>query len=187
MHYILFCMLVLLCTSCASITPTVTPSPYTEVKDAYGNTQLLGKGDRYLLNKTPYRTWYQTGYETYTVDRSLVEEIAPLLKKKKMELFLGTWCGDSRREVPRMLKILDEAGVDSSRVQLIFVSNAPDMYKQSPQHEEAGKQIKRVPTLIIYEDGKEIGRIVEYPVQSLEKDLLTVLRKQPYTPNYSNR
>ena len=51
-------------------------------------------------------------------------------------------------------------------------------------HEEAGRNIVRVPTIIVEQKGAEIGRIIEFPVTSLEKDLLTILRKEKYQPNY---
>jgi hypothetical protein len=41
-----------------------------------------------------------------------------------------------------------------------------------------------VPTIIVEQKGAEIGRIIEFPVTSLEKDLLTILRKEKYQPNY---
>jgi len=41
-----------------------------------------------------------------------------------------------------------------------------------------------VPTIIVYEKGKETGRIIETPVISLEKDLLAITSQQSYTPNY---
>ena len=98
---------------------------------------------------------------------------------------MGTWCGDSRREVPRMLKILDYCGIKPEQVKIVMVSNADSLYKQSPNHEERGLNILRVPTLIVYENTTEINRVIEYPVESLEKDLLRIMSKQPYKPNYS--
>jgi tetratricopeptide (TPR) repeat protein len=56
--------------------------------------------------------------------------------------------------------------------------------KQSPQHEESGLGIFRVPAFIIYRNGIEINRINEFPVFSLEKDMLSILNNQPYIPNY---
>jgi len=67
---------------------------------------------------------------------------------------------------------------------LVMVGNNDSLYKKSPQHEEAGKNIVRVPTIIVDQKGVEIGRIIEFPVSSLEKDLLTILRKEKYQPNY---
>lgn len=157
----------------------------TEIKNSNGELMLLGHCDLAMLKQGTYQSWFMPNFNAYQPDSLILRSIKPLLEGKRMEIFLGTWCGDSRREVPKMLKLLETAGCNISLVKLVFVSNAPDSYKQSPQHEEAGKNIKRVPTLIVYSNKIETGRIVEYPVVSLEKDLLAILRGEKYVPNYT--
>lgn len=171
--------------SSSIIAQTKTNFANIEVKSSNGEPMLLGHCDASFLLQGTYKNWYQPGYENYVPDSSIIQLLIGLLKGKRIEIFLGTWCGDSRREVPRMMKMLAKTGVDQQQIKLIFVSNESNSYKQSPQHEEFGKNIKRVPTLIVYDDDKEIGRIIEYPVVSLEKDLLSILRKEKYVPNYS--
>jgi hypothetical protein len=100
---------------------------------------------------------------------------------------MGTWCGDSRREVPRMYKILDYCGVKASQIQLVNVSNSDTAYKQSPGHEEKGMDIRRVPDLLVFNNNREQGRIVESPVVSLEKDLLSIVSGAPYEPRYKRQ
>ena len=153
--------------------------------DARGNEMLLGKCTKDALLKPPFSVWFLKNYNDYTGDLKAIDSLRPLLKNKKVTIFLGTWCGDSKREVPRMLKILDGCGFPEKQARLIMVSNLTGMYKQSPQHEEAGKNIIRVPTFIFYENGKEMGRIIESPVLSLEKDMLKILRKENYVPHYN--
>ncbi len=180
-------MLTVLCIELMSssiIAQTKTNFANIEVKNSSGEPMLLGHCDISFLKQGSYKNWYQSGYDAYTPDSLVMPQLKGLLKGKQIEIFLGTWCGDSRREVPRMMKILEQAGVDQRQIRLIFVSNESNSYKQSPQHEEAGKNILRVPTLIVYEEEKEIGRIIEYPVVSLEKDLLSILRREKYVPNY---
>jgi len=80
--------------------------------------------------------------------------------------------------------LLDCCGIDSSSVEIVTVSNADSLYKQSPGHEERGRDIFRVPDFIVFQKGREIGRIVESPVTSLEKDLLSIVSGEPYTPHY---
>lgn len=164
-------------------------------KDSRGNEMLIGKCTRDALNNPPFDAWFIKNYNEYTVEPGSVKPIKSLLKNKTVAIFLGTWCGDSKREVPRMMKILDACDFPGKQLQLIMVSNHADMYKQSPQHEEAGKNIFRVPTFIFYDKARlndsvgqetEIGRIIESPVVSLEKDMLKILRKENYKPNYSN-
>ena len=159
---------------------------FSKVKDAFGNEMLLGKCAVAALQQPPFADWYNRNYSSYTVDTATCNYIRPLLKDKKLTIFLGTWCGDSRREVPRMIKMLECCNFDFNNLKLIMVSNEDSLYKQSPAHEEAGRNIVRVPTIIVEEQHKEAGRIVEYPVSSLEKDLLSILRRENYIPNYSN-
>lgn len=153
-------------------------------KDARGNDMLLGKCSRSSLLQSPFDDWFKPNYDSYVVDSFTCNFIRPLLAGKSITIFMGTWCGDSRREVPRVLKMLDCCGFPVSDLTLVMVSNNDSLYRKSPQHEEAGKNIVRVPTIIVEQKGAEIGRIVEFPITSLEKDLLTILRKEKYQPNY---
>ena len=159
----------------------VTPSSYT---DANGNKILLGIHPKEDLEQAPFATWYNKNYSDYNIDSVTAGALPPLVKNKSFEIFMGTWCGDSKREVPRMLKLLSYAGVPPAKVKLIMVDNRDSVYKQSPGHEEQGKSIHRVPTLLVYDGKKEMNRLVEYPVVSLEKDLLSILTASPYQPNY---
>ena len=153
-------------------------------KDSRGNDMLLGKCTRAALLQAPFSDWFKPNYDSYVVDSFTCNFIRPLLAGKSITIFLGTWCGDSKREVPRALKMLDCCSFPANNLTLVMVSNKDSLYKKSPQHEEAGKNIVRVPTIIIEQKGSEIGRIIEFPITSLEKDLLSILRKEKYQPNY---
>ena len=154
-------------------------------KDKNGNTMLLGCCTREALNREPFAAWFNNNYFNYKVDTSLISALKQNMNQKQFLLFLGTWCGDSKREVPRILKVLDYCNVRDEQIKIVMVSNVDSLYKQSPEHEEKGLNITRVPTLIVYENNTEINRFIEYPVESLEKDLLRILSKQPYKPNYT--
>jgi len=154
-------------------------------KDANGQPMLLGRCERNALLQAPFSSWYSSNYDAYIVDSFTCTFIKPLLANKTITLFMGTWCGDNKREVPRILKMLDCCGFPAENLTMIMVSNLPEAYKQSPQHEEAGKNIIRVPTILIHENGKEVGRIVESPIASLEKDMLAILQIKGYVPNYA--
>jgi hypothetical protein len=171
----------------ASIAYTQENKINQQFTDAAGQAILIGQCTREALWREPFRNWFVSNYDQYIVDSGTCVFVAPLLKDKKITLFMGTWCGDSRREVPRLLKILDCCGFPPENLTMIMVSNQPDMYKKSPGHEEEGRQIIRVPTMIIEGVTVELGRIIEFPVVSLEKDLLRILRKDGYVPNYAER
>lgn len=157
-----------------------------EATDKKGNLILLGKTTRERLAQAPFDTWYTKNYDAYTVDSTTASQVKPLLRNKRFLLFMGTWCGDSRREVPRMYKILDYCRVKPTQIQLVNLNNSDTAYKQSPQHEEQGLNIRRVPTLLIFEGEREVGRVVESPVTSLEKDILAIVTAQPYEHRYNN-
>lgn len=154
-------------------------------KDKNGNEMLIGCCTREALSREPFAAWFNNNYFNYAVDTSLIVSLKEKMDRKQFLIFMGTWCGDSKREVPRMLKILDYCGVKPEQVKIVMVSNADSLYKQSPNHEEKGLNIIKVPTLIVYENTTEINRVVEYPVESLEKDLLRIMSRQMYKPNYT--
>jgi hypothetical protein len=146
---------------------------------------LLGSSSPKLLEQAPFAKWFIPNFEKYQVDSSLIPAIRKAFKGKRIEFFVGTWCGESRADMPGVLKILQAAEVDSSQFKLIFLNNSGTMNRQSPGHEEQGKNIVRVPTYILYKGKKEIGRIIDAPVESFEKDLLKILTGKPYTPHFS--
>lgn len=155
-----------------------------EIRDGQGNLQLLGECTRFRLEQAPFNDWFVKNYQDYRVDSATADRLKPALSGRRFRIFMGTWCGDSRREVPRIFKILDYCGVAPSRIQLIMVSGADSTIKQSPDHEEKGLDIFRVPDLFVLDKGHELGRVVESPVSSLEKDLLALTTDAPYTPHY---
>lgn len=99
-------------------------------------------------------------------------------------MFLGTWCGDSKREIPVFYKILEAAKFPENKLQVIAVDKTEEAYKQSPNHEEKGLNIHRVPTFIFYKNGLEVNRIVESPQETLERDILKIVTNNKYTSKY---
>ncbi|MEX0363229.1 MAG: thiol reductase thioredoxin, partial [Allomuricauda sp.] len=70
-----------------------------EVQLENGKPFLLGKINMEGLQTQPYKDWFQSGHESYVVDSTLVELFKTSLQDCHLKLFLGTWCGDSKREV----------------------------------------------------------------------------------------
>ncbi len=146
---------------------------------------LYGAITKDSLTIAPYDKWFIPGYDAYKPDAETVAQLKKQnFKDVSIQIFLGTWCGDSKREVPRFMKLINEIRFPVNNIKIITVGDGDSLYKQSPQHEERGLGIFRVPTFIIYKNGIEINRINEYPVNSLEKDLLSIITNQTYIPNY---
>ncbi len=110
-------------------------------------------------------------YDTVRIQTEFVEMIRRADSGVHVLVFLGTWCGDSKREVPRFLRIVDAAGIAMDRVTLY----ALDRKKASPEGMEARYQVELVPTFIFLKNESEIGRIVETPRTTLEGDILAIL------------
>ena len=184
-YFIIIIISVVAISSCSISRNSSSPVLVNQIsKDSRGNDMLLGKCTRAALLQSPFADWFKPNYDSYIVDSFTCNFIRPLLANKSITIFMGTWCGDSRREVPRVLKMLDCCGFPMNDLALVMVGNSDSLYKKSPQHEEAGKNIVRVPTVIVEEKGVEMGRIIEFPITSLEKDFLTILRKENYQPIY---
>lgn len=147
--------------------------------------KILGQCSVDDLRVEPFAEWFDSGFEDYTPDAATAEALAAVdWDGVHIEVFFGTWCGDSRREVPRLAKLLDTLAVPASARRLIAVDNAEELHKRSPQGEEVGRAIFRVPTLIVSRHGEELARLVEFPALSLERDLLAILQGESYTANY---
>ena len=142
---------------------------------------LVGKISRIQLEKKPYKDWFIETYKAYDIDSTQLQEIDSLLQDVKITTFMGTWCSDSQREVPAFYKIMDQAEMNFENLSLIAVTRD----KVTPLGLEKGKDITNVPTFIFTKNDKEIGRIVEYPVESLEKDMLKILKGKPYKHAYA--
>lgn len=157
-----------------------------EVTMENGQSFMVGKINLKGLNSAPYSQWFQKGKESYQVDSSMVHLFRDDLNDYSIKLFLGTWCGDSRRETPRVIKILEAADFPMEQLEIVALDHRKGLYKTSPTGEEKGLNIIKVPTIIFFKNGKEVNRIVESPLESLEEDMAQILLKKTYTPNYAH-
>ena len=156
-----------------------------EIVQEDGRKFMVGKINLEGLHNEPYQQWFHQGMKTYTVDETLVELFKKDLSEYNIKLFLGTWCGDSKREIPRFIKILEAANFPMEQLEIIALDRRKEQYKKSPTGEEKGLNIIKVPTMIFFKNGKEINRIVERPIASLEEDIAQIVQNKPYIPNYA--
>ena len=106
---------------------------------------------------------FKRNYDAYEVP-AVIDELPADLEVK---ILFGTWCHDSEREVPRVLKLLAASGVEEENISLI----ALDIRKEEPQGRAKTLRVDYTPTFIFFSDGKEQTRIIERPTKSLEEDL----------------
>lgn len=110
---------------------------------------------------------WREDYEAYEPAADDVRALAALQGPAVLDVYFGSWCSDSRRELPRLVKILDRAASPGLRVRFYGL----DRSKKKPARLARRGSIERVPTLVLSAGGREIGRIVESPRSTLEHDL----------------
>ncbi len=148
--------------------------------DAKGN--LIGVVSKNDFLKKPFSTWFEPKYKDYKVSKEDATKLQKLLKGVKIKAFMGTWCGDSKRETPRLYKLLDKADFNYKNLEFIAVNRQ----KKTPKNLQQGYNIHHVPTFIFYKKGKEIGRFVEYAIENTTSDIIKILSedktyKNPYS------
>lgn len=113
-------------------------------------------------------------YSTYHPDSAAMAELkASWNDSLSVKVIGGNWCSDTRRELPRLCRVLDGLNADASGFGYYKVSKE----KKALQQDFASEQsVSRVPTLFVYKNGKQLGQIVETPFNSWEKDLLELVR-----------
>tara|TARA_R110001583_G_scaffold165090_1_gene317594 strand:+ start:444 stop:1016 length:573 start_codon:yes stop_codon:yes gene_type:complete len=190
MKKLIFCFIALTTISCSTSKKVVSTTVKedvtsikiieTAIKDEAGN--LIGVATKDSFLQEPYANWFSPNYEDYSINEPIIKQLKPLLKKVTIKAFMGTWCGDSQEQTPVFYKILDNVDFDYTNLELVSV----DRSKTTPDNLQEGFDIERVPTFIFYKEGKEIGRFVEYPRESVEEDILKIVSGLPYKHSYDN-
>ena len=105
------------------------------------------------------------------IEEATARALAEVPPGAEVDVFLGTWCGDSRREVGRLFRAL-ELVPEPRPFTIRFVG--VDRAKVAPGLSE-GAGLRFVPTIIVRRDGVEVGRIVESAPRAIERELLDLL------------
>jgi thiol-disulfide isomerase/thioredoxin len=107
----------------------------------------------------------------YSPSPEAVERLRAVSREVLVEVFLGSWCDDSKSHVSEFLKVLELADTPLIRAEYIGI---PEDKAKRPSYYQ-GKDIVKIPTFIVLIDGVEKGRIVEAPVKSIEDDLVRII------------
>ena len=88
-------------------------------KDKDGKMNMTGTVTEESLTRKPFSEWYKKEYNTYRTQTIDKKELKRLLSSVTIEVYFGTWCEDSQREVPRFMRMLADLEVDKSKVKLV--------------------------------------------------------------------
>lgn len=167
--------------SAAAFLCAVTPATATRAEE---RPILVGRVTRADLTTPPHSEWFDGPYSRYQPAAPVLDRLRPLLSSVSVEAYFGTWCGDSRRQIPRLLRLLELGAFDEQHLSLVALSDRPMEFKQAPGNPERKRRVHRTPTIVVLRDGVEAGRIVETPAVSLEADLLAILEGRGPEPKY---
>jgi hypothetical protein len=109
--------------------------------------------------------------KAYQPKPDCIDKLRAGLREVKIEIYLGTWCPDSKAHVSEYFKVMEL--VDSPLFQTAYIGVPRDKGKRAPYYQ--GKDILKLPTFLVFVDGREIGRIVETPEKTVEEDLVRIL------------
>lgn len=132
---------------------------------------LVGIAGIEALKDTNFSEWFNKEYNEYVINAADMECLFNDSLNCSISIVMGTWCSDSRREIPRFIKILDTLKYPINSLKVFFV----DRDKKGLDNEVEDLSIKLVPTIIFYRDGKELGRITEAPEETLEKNFAKII------------
>jgi len=127
-----------------------------------------------VLSVVEMRDKYDTAYPDYTPDPEVLGELKSLLGDISIIIVLGTWCSDSRLQVSHFYKIADEIAMGEKSISLICVDETKKASNGLTDH----LNIVSVPTFIFMKNKEEIGRIIETPKDTLERDMVQLLAKK---------
>lgn len=131
---------------------------------------LVGKIERKDIQTSEF-PWFERNYKSYSLPAEFINELKNNINNEiSCKVFFGSWCGDSKREVPKFFKLTDSIGF--ANVEYYGL----DRSKKSPSGAESAFNVQRVPTFIFFKNDKEIGRIIENPVKSLHEDFLDIIK-----------
>ena len=132
---------------------------------------LVGYCNRDGLKQGDFASFYFEEYENYEPDLTVINELAKAIEDCQITIVMATWCGDSKDQVPRFYKLLDALNYKDQNITLICV----DRSKNAHLVDISNLSIELVPTFIVFINGKEKGRIIETPINTLEDDLLQIV------------
>lgn len=141
-------------------------------KNKTAKMELNGITNQADLTGNKKITWFDEEYKNYIPNQVIINSLKPLKNEIKVLVIAGSWCGDTQRELPRFFKITNEIGVPNNNIEMIMV----DENKKTAAFNISVIQVTNIPTFIFFKDGKELGRIIEKPLVTLEHDLAKLLQ-----------
>ncbi len=152
----------------------VNAQGYETVADNNGSKMYLGFIHDSLLKTDTAFNWFAKAQNTYKQKEAVVKAFEANKDSVNFLVFVGTWCPDSHYVIPRFFSILDTVEFNKENVTMVAV----DRTKQDKNRLTHVLKVTNVPTIIVFKNGKELGRVVEYgETGRFDQELAALLTK----------
>jgi thiol-disulfide isomerase/thioredoxin len=131
---------------------------YTETIEDNGTKIIKGMLSKEVLQYEPKFTWFAANEKGYVPNAATVNALKINGSKIQILAFGGTWCEDTQNIIPKFYALLTAAGFNQSQLTLWGTDRAKKTYGNLAE----ALGITNVPTFIIMQGGKELGRVIEY-------------------------
>ncbi len=154
---------------------TMAQTMNTKINDPKNKNReiLIGYCNLDGLKSGEFGNYFQSQYELYQPADKYIEKLKEKINLVDITVVFGSWCSDSQLQVGRFFKILDRSNYNDKNLKIIAVDRDKNAYTTNIE----SLKIERVPTFIITQHGDELGRIVESPKKTLEKDLWNIVNR----------
>ncbi|MHA2288635.1 MAG: thioredoxin family protein, partial [Promethearchaeota archaeon] len=134
----------------------------------------------------------KSNYKVYEPKADILKEISKLLKSKNEQLkiiaFGADWCPDCHKNVPRMIKLVKRLKTDKIELHILYGIMVNALHKPGesiwhktrspPEAVNPNFDLKAIPTFYFFnKKGEYLGRIIEHPKETIEKDTLKIIKE----------
>lgn len=163
MNKIITCLCIVFCAACSGTHHT----SYTVIPDDRAKV-LKGIINRSILESDTSFKWFKENMKWGQADSSAVTAFSHHSHDFTIVVFGGTWCEDTQNLWPVFFRLVDHSNYPEKNITLIAV----DRKKQTIRNLSQQYKITNVPTFIVLQNGKEIGRVTEYgKLNAIDKEL----------------
>ena len=138
-----------------------------------GPKVVKGKLELKQLSNDSAFAWFYTGVNKYDVNANMVNYIKTNKDKIKLVALVNTADEASRKLLPAFYKVMILASVPEENIQMYGVDGSGDTGNPAAD----GYKVKKYPTILVLQDGKEEGRISGGAKESVEQDIAQILMK----------
>ncbi|MFD1079699.1 hypothetical protein, partial [Longispora fulva] len=79
---------------------------------------IVGEISMQDLEQPPHSAWFDPMYRSYKPSKETFDAIKSNIKDYEIKAFMGTWCADSQREIPKLYKVLQESGFNMENLNM---------------------------------------------------------------------